>query len=109
MPTVTYLVEAVRKSGNQLLAVIGSDYGGIAKEQLHDQIIVNSGTKPADDLYFELKPLSSNRGAVNYERLINGEPQDAGGGFQVYRIGDAVAARNTHAAIYDANRLVRTI
>jgi len=107
--TVTYLVEAVRRSGNQLLAVIGSDYGGIAKEQLHDQIVVNYGTKPSDELYFELKPLSANRGAVNYERLINGTPQEGATGFQLYRIGDAVAARNTHAAIYDANRLVRTI
>jgi len=107
--TVTYLVEAVRRSGNQLLAVIGSDYGGVAKEQLHDQIIVIYGTRPSDDLYFELKPMSANRGAVNYQRLINGEPQETGAGFQLYRIGDAVAARNTHAAIYDANRLVRTI
>jgi N-methyl-L-proline demethylase len=108
--TVTYLLEAVKRSGNQLLAVIGSDYGGIAKQQLHDQIVVNHGTRPADDLYFELKPLSVNRGAVNYQRLIKGKPQEAPkGGFALYRIGDAVAARNTHAAIYDANRLLRTI
>jgi N-methyl-L-proline demethylase len=108
--TVTYLLEAVKRSGNQLLAVIGSDYGGIAKEQLHDQIVVNHGTRPADDLYFELKPLSVNRGAVNYQKLIKGKPQEAPkGGFALYRIGDAVAARNTHAAIYDANRLLRTI
>jgi hypothetical protein len=30
-------------------------------------------------------------------------------GFQLFRIGDAVEARNTHAAIYDALRLVRTV
>jgi N-methyl-L-proline demethylase len=29
------------------------------------------------------------------------------GSFMLFRIGDAVAARNTHAAIYDANRLLR--
>jgi len=108
--TVTYLLEAVRRSGNQLLAVIGSDYGGIAKEQVHDQIVVNHGTRPADDLYFALKPMSVNRGAVNYSKLIKGKPQgSAKGGFALYRIGDAVAARNTHAAIYDANRLLRTV
>jgi N-methyl-L-proline demethylase len=108
--TVTYLLEAVKRSGNQLLAVIGSDYGGIAKEQVHDQIVVNHGTRPADDLYFELKPKSVNRGEVNYQKLIKGKPQQAPrGGFALYRIGDAVAARNTHAAIYDANRLLRTI
>jgi hypothetical protein len=36
---------------------------------------------------------------------MNGGPA----GFQVFRIGDAVEARNTHAAIYDALRLVRAI
>jgi len=111
--TVTFLLESVRRSGNQLIATIGSDYGGIGKEQAYDQIVVNHGTRPTDDLYFELKPLSANRGAVNYQKLINGKPQDGGtaneAGFHLYRIGDAVAARNTHAAIYDANRLVRHI
>ncbi|MGO7133591.1 FAD-dependent oxidoreductase [Rhizobium leguminosarum] len=111
--TVTYLLEAVRKEGNQLVATIGSDYGGICKEQRHDQVIVNHGTRPNDDLYHELKPLSVNEGAVDYNDLIEGRPQtrkDNGGGkFQLFRIGDAVAARNTHAAIYDALRLVKDI
>lgn len=109
--TVTYLVEAVRKQGNQLLAVIGSDYGGIAREQLHDQIIVNQGTRPNADLYHDLLPFSKNGGAVDYEKLIAGVPQQEGatGEFQLYRIGDAVAARNTHAAVYDALRLVKDI
>jgi hypothetical protein len=31
------------------------------------------------------------------------------GGFQLFRIGDAVAARNTHAAIYDALRLMKNL
>ena len=109
--TVTFLLEAVRKQGNELLAIIGSDYGGVRKEQLHDQIIVNHGTRPNDELYFQLKPISRNLGAVDYRKLVNGEAQDkvanANGSFQLFRIGDAVAARNTHAAIYDANRLVR--
>lgn len=111
--TVTFLLEAVRRSGNQLIATIGSDYGGISKEQTHDQIIVNHGTRPSDDLYFELKPLSKNEGSVNYQKLINGQPQDVythqDASFQLFRIGDAVSARNTHAAIYDANRLMRQL
>jgi N-methyl-L-proline demethylase len=31
------------------------------------------------------------------------------GAFQLFRIGDAVEARNTHAAIYDALRLVKDL
>jgi hypothetical protein len=50
---------------------------------------------------------------VNYEALIDGKPQSAQtnpeGRFQLFRIGDAVSARNTHAAIYDALRLVKDL
>lgn len=109
--TVTYLLEEVRREGNQLVATIGSDYGGISKEQTHDQIVVNYGTLANDELYFALKPLSSNLGAVDHQKLISGQQQDLvknkDGKFQLFRIGDAVASRNTHAAIYDALRLVR--
>ncbi|MCQ2002570.1 NADH:flavin oxidoreductase [Rhizobium sp. NRK18] len=111
--TVTYRLEAVEKSGNELLAEIGSDYGGVTKTRSFDQIVVNNGTIPLDDLYFELKPLSSNRGEIAQDALIAGAPQavvrNPDGTFQLFRIGDAVAARNTHAAIYDALRLAKDI
>jgi N-methyl-L-proline demethylase len=111
--TVTYLLESVKKEGQELIAKIGSDYGGISKEQRHDQIIVNHGTAPNDDLYHDLIALSKNLGAVDYDDLIQGRPQvrvnHANGKFQLFRIGDAVAARNTHAAVYDALRLVKDI
>ena len=111
--TVTYRLDAVRRDGNGLVAIIGSDYGGVRREQRYDQIVVNHGTIPMDDLYFELKPQSANRGAVDYDALIAGMPQGKvrhpDGGFQLFRIGDAVSARNTHAAIYDALRLVKDI
>lgn len=111
--TVTYLLEEVRKEGGELIAVIGSDYGGIRKEQSHDQIIVNHGTRPNDSLYHDLIPHSKNGGEVNYKELIEGHAQttvsNPDGKFELYRIGDAVAARNTHAAIYDALRLMKDI
>ena len=111
--TVTYRLLAAEKAGNQLVAHIGSDYGGVTLQRIVDQIVVNHGTIPLDDLYFELKPFSQNLGEVDYDALIAGEPQtmtrNADGRFQLFRIGDAVSARNTHAAIYDALRLVRTV
>lgn len=109
--TVTFLLERVSREGNQLVAHIGSDYGGVSKTKTYDQIITNYGTKPNADLYFTLKPSSSNLGEVDHKQLIAGKAQDLvknkHGSFQLFRVGDAVAARNTHAAIYDANRLVR--
>ncbi len=107
--TVTYKLDAVRRAGNQLEAVIGSDYMKLTKTAVYDQVVVNAGTQPLADLYFALRPLSANKGAVDYEAMIDGRAQPAGDGFQLYRIGDAVEARNTHAAIYDALRLVRTV
>ncbi|AQH02283.1 hypothetical protein A9R05_25210 [Burkholderia sp. KK1] len=95
-----------RREDKELVATIGSEYGGVTKEQRYDQIVVNHGTIPMDEVYFELNPLSKNLGAVNYDELIDGKPQtpetNPEGRFQLFRIGDAFAARNTHAAIYDA-------
>ena len=110
--TVTYRLMGVVRNGNQLRATIGSDYMSLTKTALYDQIVVNHGTQPIADLYFALKPLSSNLGAVDYDALINGCPQTLNSGpkgFQLFRIGDAVESRNTHAAIYDALRLVKDI
>lgn len=111
--TVTYRLLAVEKSTNVFTAVIGSDYGDWQQRKDYDQIVVNHGTIPLDELYFELKPQSKNGGAVNYDQLIDGQEQanikNPEGQFWLYRIGDAVAARNTHAAIYDALRLMKDI
>ncbi len=111
--TVTYRLLAAERDGNQLKAVVGSDYMTDLRQTRHfDQIIVNHGTQPLVDIYFDLKPRSENLGAVDYEALIAGRPQTMEGGpagFRLYRIGDAVSARNTHAAIYDALRLVKDI
>lgn len=111
--TVMWKLDAVRRDGNELLAMIGSDYGGVTRERKVDQVVVNHGTRPLDDIYFELRPGSANLGEVDYEALIAGHPQQVkrnpDGSYQLFRIGDAVAARNTHAAIYDALRLVKEI
>lgn len=116
--TVTYRLTSVERDGNGLKAIIGSDYMPLTKERHFDQIVVNHGTLPLDELYFELKPHSSNLGQVDYEAFIAGRPQTFNGGpsgeggsdgFQLFRIGDAVAARNTHAAIYDALRLMKDV
>lgn len=111
--TVTYRLKTAKRAGNRITAVIGTDYSAHTEERDFDQIVVNHATVPLDELYFELKPRSKNLGAVNQEALIFGRPQpleaNPGGDFALYRIGDAVSARNTHAAIYDALRLVKDI
>ena len=56
--TVTRRLKAVEKEGNRLKATIGTDYSDFTSEKTYDQIVVNYGTLPLDDLYFELKPIT---------------------------------------------------
>lgn len=111
--TVTRRLMGVMQTGNTLTATIGTDYSDHTYETEVDQVVVNYGTLPLDELYFDLKPASVNLGEVDYEALIAGTPQsierNTNGTFQLFRIGDAVSARNTHAAIYDALRLLKDI
>ncbi|MGJ8589337.1 MAG: FAD-dependent oxidoreductase [Yoonia sp.] len=111
--TVTRRLLGVVQHGNKLTATIGTDYSDHTYQVDVDQVIVNYGTMPLDELYFALKPLSMNAGEVDHNALIAGNPQrvvhHADGTFQLFRIGDAVSARNTHAAIYDALRLLKDV
>lgn len=106
-------VRALGREGNKIAAILWSPYAERdTGKRLVDQVVVENATLPMADLYFALKPLSSNKGSVDYEGLIEGRPQPPGGGqgsFQLYRIGDAVASRNIHAAIYDAIRLCKDL
>jgi 2,4-dienoyl-CoA reductase-like NADH-dependent reductase (Old Yellow Enzyme family)/thioredoxin reductase len=111
--TVTRRLMGVARSGNTLTATIGTDYSDHTYDVQVDQVVLNYGTLPLDELYFDLKPIASNMGEVDYDALIAGDPQtvlrNENGTFQLFRIGDAVSTRNTHAAIYDALRLVKDI
>ena len=111
--TVARRLLNLSQNGNKLKAEIGTDYSGLKTFLEYDQVILNYGTLPVDELYFQLKPFSQNEGAVDYEALILGKSQklnkNIDGNFQLFRIGDAVSARNTHAAIYDALRFMKDI
>ena len=104
---------SVRRDGDELVARVGSDYSEERHDRRVDQVVVEYGTVPSDELYFSLKGLSMNRGAVDYGALMEGRPQtlrtNDAGSFQLFRIGDAVTSRNIHAAIYDALRLCKDL
>ncbi len=111
--TVNTRLLAVRRAGNELVAVLGSDYGSLREERRVDRVVVEHGTVPVDELYEALKPSSRNGGAVDHAALLAGQPQsmvlNADGAYQVFRIGDAVASRNIHAAMFDALRLAKDL
>lgn len=111
--TLNLRLEALEREGNRLRARFRDVYGGGIVEKRAAQVVVDHGTLPLDDLYFALKPLSRNLGAVDHAALIGNRPQPAGGNpdgrFDLYRIGDAVSSRNIHAAVYDALRLTHVM
>jgi 2,4-dienoyl-CoA reductase-like NADH-dependent reductase (Old Yellow Enzyme family) len=111
--TVNTRLMSVRRAGNELVAVLGSDYGTGLEERRVDHVVVEHGTLPLEELYEALKPGSCNGGEVDHAALLGGRPQSvvrhAEGGYQLFRIGDAVTSRNIHAAIFDALRLAKDL
>ena len=109
--TINTQLKAIRQQGNRLIATLGSEYADRTHEREVDQVVVEHGTLPMEDLYFDLKPLSRNLGEVDQRALIAGKPQtiatNPDGAFTLYRIGDAVQSRNIHAAIYGGLRYAK--
>jgi NADPH-dependent 2,4-dienoyl-CoA reductase/sulfur reductase-like enzyme len=111
--TLNRRLRAIRRAGNQLAAVLYDEYARAFEERLVDQVVIEHGTLPADELYFALKPGSSNLGEIDLDALLEGRRQDKvnnrDGSYQLFRVGDAVASRNIHAAIYDSLRLCKDL
>jgi len=106
--TINTRVLRVRRIGNKLAATLGSDYGPRTEERVVDQVVVEHGTLPLDELYFALRPGSVNGGEVDHRALLAGQQQavvrNPAGSYRLMRIGDAVASRNIHAAVFDGLR-----
>ena len=101
-----------RTRGNKLLAIFKNEYSRTRIEKKYDVIVVEQSTIPADEVFHELVDASSNLGQIDSEALIAGNKQpecQAEGQYQLFRVGDAVAGRDIHAAILDSNRICRVI
>ena len=86
---------------------------GDIEHTVFDHVIIEQGTEAQCDLYTALKPLSSNNGQLDQTALLKGLfpfiPNNHKGGFYLARIGDAVAGRNIHAALFDALRVCKDL
>jgi NADPH-dependent 2,4-dienoyl-CoA reductase/sulfur reductase-like enzyme len=108
------LVAVRRRSDDGRLEVdLWNDYTRTTAQRVVDQVVVEHGTLPNDELYLELRPGSSNSGELDLDAFIAGRPQELlnepEGTYQLFRIGDAVASRSIHAAIYEARRLAMAL
>src|SRR5271168_4781488 len=106
-------LESIARRGNRVVGVFYDEYGRRRVDKEADMIVVEHGAVPVEDLYFELKAGSVNLGEIDYGALLAGRAQaivrNPGGVYRLFRIGDAVASRNIHAAVYDAIRLMKDI
>ncbi len=105
-PQTEMHLEKVERAENRLKATFINDLTNQQVSYLADQVIVEIGSIPMNDLFDELRPHARNNGVTDLHALVDCQAQPAdGNGFELHRIGDALASRNIHAAIYDALRL----
>ncbi|OYW33705.1 MAG: N-methylproline demethylase [Rhizobiales bacterium 12-66-7] len=97
--------------GNRLVAALRNTFIDAEEERIVDHVVVEYGTLPVDGIYRALKARSVNAGQIDLDAIVAGTPQpfDLAKGFALYRVGDALAGRNIHAAIYDSLRLCKDI
>lgn len=105
-------VSTVTRQGNKLAVKLVCPMAEtVTGERLVDQVVYETGTTVEASLYEDLLEFSSNRGVVDQAAFIAGKPQtvnvNPSAKMQLFRIGDAVASRNIHVAIYDGLRLCR--
>jgi 2,4-dienoyl-CoA reductase-like NADH-dependent reductase (Old Yellow Enzyme family)/thioredoxin reductase len=108
--TPDHVLTSIRRAdGGTLIATLRNAFTDSSVERAVDDVLVEAGAVPVDQLYHELRAGSRNGGEIDPDALLAGRLQDVvrnpEGTYQLFRIGDAVAHRNVHAAIYDARRL----
>ena len=100
----------VERAGNRLRARLVHEYGGPYQLREVDLVVAECGTEPMPALFQALKPHSVNRGVTDLDATTNALPQPhAGQGMRLYKVGDAVASRDIHAALLDALRLSKDL
>ena len=111
--TLNHRLTEVHRNDSGLTAVLYNEYTHANIERSVEQIVVEHGTLPLDELYLGLREQSSNGGELDLEALISGKPQkiicNPEGNYKLFRVGDAVASRNIHSAIYDSLRLCKDL
>jgi len=111
--TPDHRILGITRNGNRLVAQLRNDYTQDVVGREVDHIVLEQGTRPVNELHEDLRAQSRNDGETDVDALCDllSQPEDANpeAGFVLFGLGDAVASRDVHAAIYDAKRLCITI
>ncbi len=112
--TPDHRVTAVRRDADRRLEVdLWNDYTKTTTRDRSTRSSSSTGRRPNDELFFDLAAASRNGGELDVDAYLAGRPQErvvnADGTYQLFRLGDAVASRNIHAAIYEARRIAMVL
>jgi N-methyl-L-proline demethylase len=111
--TVLHRLVAIERRDRRLVVRMQVEGAKAAAERVVDSVVIEHGTQPITDLFDALVPRSVNLGRIDVPSLLRLQEQTAtpneGGEFTLYRVGDAVASRNVHAAVLDSFRLCSAI
>ncbi|WP_192246598.1 NADH:flavin oxidoreductase [Mesorhizobium silamurunense] len=106
-------VTKVERRGNAFEVTIRNEYSNLIEKRSVEQVVIECGTIPNDGIYFDLVERSVNRGMYDLTAFAAGRLQtecvNPQGEFELYRLGDAVASRDIHAAMYDAVRICKDL
>lgn len=110
--TPNFWLNKVDQEGDKIIATLKNEYTEHLEEREVDQVIIENGIVPNEDLYYELKEESINKGITDINELYAAKPQSCldklnEGKFCLFRIGDCISMHNIHGAIYDGLRLCK--
>jgi N-methyl-L-proline demethylase len=111
--TVLHRLVAIQRRDRRLVVRLQVEGAKAVAERVVDSVVIEHGTQPITDLFDALVSRSVNLGRIDVPSLLRLREQKAtpneGGEFALYRVGDAVASRNVHAAVLDSYRLCSAI
>ncbi len=111
--TLLHRLVGIERRAGRLLVRLQVDGATVVAERVVDTVVIEHGTLPMTELFDALVPRSVNLGQIDVPDLLRLRQQSAqvnrDGRFELYRVGDAVASRNIHAAVLDSFRLCSAI
>ncbi|MDQ7051214.1 MAG: NADH:flavin oxidoreductase [Enterobacterales bacterium] len=95
------------KQNNQLVATLTHELTGQLQQFVTDQVILEAGTEPLAEVFFELREHSLNKGITDVDAMAewSAQPSISAEGYYLHRLGDAVTSRSIHSALLEAYRL----
>ena len=103
---------SVETSGNRQHVTLRNVLTDLEQTFIADAVVIENGTVPNTEVFNALQAGSINNGIVNFPAMSQGLPcmenVNNTGTFLLARVGDAVASRNIHAAILEADRLLHS-